>query len=137
VTAPFDRRPPLPPRSYYRYGTYEEPGTLLGPALIIVAQEAGAFSQLDNAVTDRKRDSMRSVKRVELANAGLNVLVDGSLGYVKNFADLPGRFAIRNPAENLDLSSRQQPILRRLSSAQRRYPASRQAALTKSQRVCV
>ena len=77
---------------------------------------------------------MRPVKRVELADAGLNVLVDCSLGYVKNFADFPGGFAIRHLAENLDLSNRQELIFRRLLSAQGRYPASRQAALTKSQR---
>ena len=51
------------------------------------------------------------------------MLVDRSLGDVKNFADLPGRFSVRHPAQDLDFSSRQLAF-DDLSSGQKGTPVS-------------
>ena len=50
---------------------------------------------------------MGPVDGAQFAYGPLRMLVDGPLGDVENFADFPGRFAVRNPAENLALASRQ------------------------------
>jgi hypothetical protein len=63
-------------------------------------------SQVDNAVTKRDRDGMGPGNGAELANGRADMLVDGPLGDMKNFTDLPGRFTSRYPSKDLNLPCR-------------------------------
>jgi hypothetical protein len=47
---------------------------------------------------------MGAVGSADLAHGCPNVFVDGALGYVKDFPDLPGRFSPGHPDEDLSLT---------------------------------
>ena len=66
-----------------------------------------AFSDVDQTISDRDGDGLRSVCRAELSGGGLRVLVDGSLGNAENFSDFPCRLAERGPCQDLALARRQ------------------------------
>ncbi len=63
-------------------------------------------SQLDGSVAERERHGMRPIDGAQFSHRPLRVLVDGSFRDVENFADFPGRFAVRCLAENFALARR-------------------------------
>ena len=54
-------------------------------------------SDLDNALSKSDDDGVRPVESPELSNGGLDMLVDGSFGDMKDFGDLRGGLALRHP----------------------------------------
>jgi hypothetical protein len=69
-------------------------------------------SDLNNAVSNGNCGGMGPVERPELSSRGLDVLVDGTLGDMKNFADLPGGLASRHPCQNFALAWRERCAFR-------------------------
>ena len=65
-----------------------------------------ATTVVNNAATKGDGNGVSSVQRAELSNSGVGVFVDGSLGDMQNFGDLPGRLALRDPRQNFALAGR-------------------------------
>jgi hypothetical protein len=54
-------------------------------------------SDLDNAVSKSDGYGVCPIESPELSNGGLDMLVDGSFGDMKDFGDLRGGLALRHP----------------------------------------
>jgi hypothetical protein len=64
-------------------------------------------SDFNDAVSNSDCDGVGSVESPKLLDGGVDVLVDGTLGDMKNFANLPGGLALRHPRHNLTLTRRE------------------------------
>jgi hypothetical protein len=64
-------------------------------------------SEFDYAVSKGDGNGVGPVKSPELANGGLDVLVDGSLDDMEYFGDLPCGLALRHPSQNFTLTRRE------------------------------
>jgi hypothetical protein len=63
-------------------------------------------SELNDTLSKGDHDGVSPVERPELLDGGADVPIDGSLGDMENFADLPGRLALRHPCQNFTLTQR-------------------------------
>ena len=64
-------------------------------------------SDFDDAVSKGDVDRVGPVKSPELANGGLDELVDGAFGDMENFGDLPRGLALRPPCQDFMLTRRE------------------------------
>lgn len=64
-------------------------------------------SDLNDSIPKSDGDGVSSVKSAELANSGVDVLVNGSFGDMENLADFQSRFALRDPCQNFTLTRRE------------------------------
>ena len=73
----------------------------------VLGAEATAFcSRLNDVGEDREDDGMGAVCCAEPAASSLYMLVDGSLGDLKNLGNFPSRLSARYPLQHLPLALR-------------------------------
>lgn len=66
----------------------------------IVINDGATKLNFDQTIAQGERNRMRAVDGAELANGGLHVLIDGALGNIEDFADLPRRFSFCHPRQD-------------------------------------
>jgi hypothetical protein len=74
----------------------------------VILDGCAQLSDFHDVIANCERNRMCAIDRTELADGGLDVLVNGSLGDIENFADLPGGFSARNPCQHLPFARGQQ-----------------------------
>src|SRR5216684_2303542 len=95
-----------------------------------------SYVDLDNAPEQGDGDRLGPVRCTELADGGLDVLVDRSLGDMENFPDLPGRLASRRPCQDLHLARRERMGRRRRLGGSDFFPKAISPQARKEVRVC-
>jgi hypothetical protein len=73
---------------------------------------AAVRSDLHEVVLQRDGDGVRPVCRTQLADDGLDVLIDGSLRNLKDLSRVLRGFSLGHPAQDLQLARRQRMIQR-------------------------